>query len=596
MTSAVSLGDGVTMGNLDSFFQSLIKNVMQVESQPLTDLQTKRDSISVKQGAYSDVTSQLNDLQSATWALQNKGTTSLTLGSQAAVSGAPSGSTVITASAASSAIAGTYNISLAGDGMGLAMEQRVRSDQQTYADQGLGLAGTFVVGGAASRSHGSDTTNANVTAFGVATLATGQTELGSGNYKVETRQDPNNSAWYQFRLVDADGNAVSIQQGTTGNYANGWQAIPTGGGAYDTGRGLTLTFASGGYTATSGSSAANTTYRSKGVAIDVAATDSLNSIADKINKATFAAGNEVTASVIDRQLVLAAKSTGTTHTVHAADTSGTVLKSLGLLSGTTPDVFKNEMQAARNAIFTVNGLTVTRSSNTNLTNVISGVTLNLASDAAGKSATLTVASDPTGARSAIDTFVSKFNSMTSYLHDRTGITSTTSNGVTTYTRGSLNGDSAFSDLRQSLLAAFMNNATNSGTLTNLRQLGLALTDDLQITVSDSDKLNNALTSNLSNTQQLIGAFADQVDALVGRFTGKTNGQSDIGSGYLTGLQSSLASESDYINNSITSLTITLNKREQSLIDQFGEMQSQLYLMQYQQQQWQSIYSSFSSSA
>ena len=588
MSSVSSVGDGVTMGNLDSFFTSLIQSVMQVETKPLTDLQTKQDQISVKQGAYSDVSSQLNDFQSATWALQSTSTTSLTLGSKSTVSGAPSGSTVLTASAASSAIAGVYNISLSGSSAGLAAEHRVRSNQQTYADQGLGLLGTFVVGGAAVRSHTGDATKAStVTAFGVSALATGQTELGTSNYKVETRQDPNNSAWYQFRLVDADGNAVNIQQGTSGNYSSDWQAIPTNGGAYDTGRGLSMTFAASGYTATSGSSAANTSYTAQGVSINVASTDSLNAIAANINKATYASGNEVMASVIDRQLVLSAQSTGAAHAVHASDASGTVLKTLGML-GATPDSFANVMQAARDATFTVNGLTVTRSSNTNLTNVISGVTLNLAPDAMGKDATLTVSPDSSSARAAIDTFVTKFNSLTGYLADHTAITSQTNGSVTTYTRGTLNGDSAFGGLRQSLFGSIMNTTANGGSLTNLSQIGLTLNDSLQLTVTDSDKLNTALTTNLDNTKKLLGAVTNQIDTLVGGFTGKTNGKSAVASGYLTALQSSLDSESSYIGNSITQLTATLTKREQSLVDQYGQMQSDLYLLQYQQQQWQTI--------
>jgi hypothetical protein len=38
------------------------------------------------------------------------------------------------------------------------------------------------------------------------------------------------------------------------------------------------------------------------------------------------------------------------------------------------------------------------------------------------------------------------------------------------------------------------------------------------------------------------------------------------------------------------MTAKLTARQQSLVDQYGQMQAQLYSLQYQQQQWQSIYS------
>jgi flagellar capping protein FliD len=141
----------------------------------------------------------------------------------------------------------------------------------------------------------------------------------------------------------------------------------------------------------------------------------------------------------------------------------------------------------------------------------------------------------------------------------------------------------------------MNDAANNGALTNLRQVGLSLDDNLKLVVSDSSKLESALTTNFDNTKKLIDAFANKADALIGRFTGKTNGQSS-GNGYLTALQSSLDSENTEVGNSITALKVQLTNRQQSLVNQFGEMQSQLYLMQYQQQQWQSIYSTYAASA
>ena len=98
-----------------------------------------------------------------------------------------------------------------------------------------------MIGGAAARTQTTATTIANKgTGLGVDARASGQKEIGSGTYYVETRND-GTSGW-QFRVVDADGKAVSIKQGTGTTYTANWQSIPTGGGSYDSGRGLTVTF------------------------------------------------------------------------------------------------------------------------------------------------------------------------------------------------------------------------------------------------------------------------------------------------------------------------------------------------------------------
>ncbi len=81
-----------------------------------------------------------------------------------------------------------------------------------------------------------------VTGFGANVLDTGQTELTSGSYFVETQFDGTN---WQFRVVDASSNPVSVALSDGSGYSDTWQNIPTGTGSsipYDTGRGLTFTF------------------------------------------------------------------------------------------------------------------------------------------------------------------------------------------------------------------------------------------------------------------------------------------------------------------------------------------------------------------
>ena len=81
-----------------------------------------------------------------------------------------------------------------------------------------------------------------VLGFGFGTLDLGQTELGSGNYNVETRFDGTN---WQFRILDSASNPVSIRLSDGSGYSTDWQNIPASTGntiSYDTGRGLTINF------------------------------------------------------------------------------------------------------------------------------------------------------------------------------------------------------------------------------------------------------------------------------------------------------------------------------------------------------------------
>ena len=283
------------VGNLDPYFTTIINNIISVETQPLTRLENRVDSISVQRGVYTDLQNGLKDLQDQVSLLRSdEDAYALNLAFKAEVSSG-SDATVLSASVTNSASAGEYSIK----NITLAQAHQVRSDQQVYADQALGLTGTVLMGGAATRSQATTATIANtVSSFDVAALQGDQAELGSSTYFVETRNDA--PAGWQFRLVDAEGKAVNIQKSSTaGEYTSNWQAIQAGGGTYDTGRGLSFEFGTddGLYQAASRttSNAAELDYTAQGVAIDIAATDSLVNIAAAINSADYAAGNKVRA-------------------------------------------------------------------------------------------------------------------------------------------------------------------------------------------------------------------------------------------------------------------------------------------------------------
>ncbi|MDD5370981.1 MAG: flagellar filament capping protein FliD [Anaerolineaceae bacterium] len=588
-----------TVTALSSTFTTLINSLMEIERQPLTRLTAKRDSLTTQRAVYNDLKTRLDGLQSAVRALSSTNPFyALKAGRTVNVSGASvAGATVMSATASISAQPGSYTLS----NVTLAREQRAASDQQTYIDQALGHSGDFYLGGAASRAISGETlpTSSAVTGFGVSTqIAPGQNELGQGNRVVETRYDPDASTW-QFRLVDGDGQETSIQRAGSSEFTDGWQPIPTVAGVYDTGRGLTISFGDNpgnnpsdyqpGVRGDAVHPPAQVTYAAQGALISVSVGDTLNDIASKINKASYAAGNGVSATIVDRRLVLSAESTGIHHAILASEVvdpahpeNPGVLQDLGILAGSD---FAHQLQAASDAQFILNGILVQRSQNSNLTDVVSGVSLNLAADAEGKSATLTINSDNTPQTNAVKDFVEKFNTLTTYLADKQAVTK---NADSTYTRGSLAGESTFTGLRMDLLGLVGHDAITASNQKNLRELGLTLNGNLKLELSDATKLEKALASNTTGVQSLLDTVMASADTMLGRFTGSNS--------YLDYALRSNDAQSKDLGDQITSMNGRLAKRQEALTNQYGELQAQLYMLQYTQQQMNTIYSTVSSLA
>ncbi len=142
-----------------------------------------------------------------------------------------------------------------------------------------------------------------------------------------------------------------------------------------------------------------------GQTITIEADDTLATLRTKINDASVSMPEDqrVTASILDNRLVLQRTQTGEEEIV-LSDTTGSPLQALGILDAMGEPA--HELLAAQNALFTVNGATIERSSNTGLSDVIDGVTLNLTGVG---SSTLTVAADNQAVKDAIKAFVDAYN-------------------------------------------------------------------------------------------------------------------------------------------------------------------------------------------
>lgn len=565
-------GNTISSTNLDPTFRTIIQQTLEAERQPLKRLTARRDELQVQKGVYTDLSNLLNGLQNALRSLISS-QPSYALGGARSVKITPSaaGSAVLTASAGSGAVAGQYEINVTS----LAKAHRVRSDAVEYVNQALGLSGTLRLGGLAAAQVAGAAAADGVLGFEITAPLDGKSALGGDTYFVETRQQ--DSVW-QFRLVNSRGEAQSIRK-SDGSYTSEWQAAPTEAGWVDSGRGLKIEFNPAALQArTRGSGAASVNYTPQGAAVAVNANDSLADIAAKINQAVYAEGSRVSASIINHHLVLTHQRSGAGMWLQAADESGTVLEALGVLQG---GAFKTVLQSPSDAVFTVNGLGVQRGRNDNLNDVIHGVSLSLSADAEGKSATLNIEDDLSADVRAVQTFLDQFNALQKYLADKTA---TVKNSDNTYTRGALVGDGMFRSLRFDLLRQFEASYSTGQSFTRLNEIGVKLDGDLKAILSDRSALENALRSDRDGVKALLDSALGALENRLNQFTGAE--------GYVKKSQQAVESQIELTRKAIERMNERLAQREQTLIQQFAEMQTQMTLMLYTSQQMNSIYGNF----
>ena len=145
-------------------------------------------------------------------------------------------------------------------------------------------------------------------------------------------------------------------------------------------------------------------------------------------------------------------------------------------------ITKLEYQAAQNAVFKLNGVTFTRSSNS-VSDALTGVTLNLATTTAAP-ITLTVSNDPVSARPKLDALVKAYNDLYSLYKSQTA------SSMDVSARGILNSDFGVSSMMRQLVTGLMLPMTNitGGALTgqtDLSAMGLKLLDSGNLAVDDT---------------------------------------------------------------------------------------------------------------
>ncbi|MDR3440806.1 flagellar filament capping protein FliD [Telmatospirillum sp.] len=236
----------------------------------------------------------------------------------------------------------------------------------------------------------------------------------------------------------------------------------------------------------------------KGVTVTITSTMSLADIVSTINtKAQSVLGSTTTfaaSATGTNQLQL---TTGSSDTVSFSGISGDVLTGLGV-SEIAANGATNQVQAAQAANLTIDGVSgISRDSNV-VTDVLSGVTLNLTAADPNTQITLTIAPNTTAAASAINAFASAYNNWESFVQQNEA---TQSDG-TAAASAVLFGDST---LRSTSLD-IDNTITSMINNMSLGDIGLSLNASNSIEV-DSTTLSSALTDKYTS---VVGMFQSQL--------------------------------------------------------------------------------------
>lgn len=353
--------------------------------------------------------------------------------------------------------------------------------------------------------------------------------------------------------------------------------------------------------ASSWTTAAGGTVTVNGVAITVAAGASLSALRDAINGASYAAGQEVMATIVNvdatnSRLVLENKNTGSGATVTVSDPTGAVLGpaasgGVDLVDG-TGNFLQPVLSPAQNAQFSVNGVSVSRSTNTGLSDVVSGLTIDLKDKTAGTAVKLTVAGDTSSMHSKIDSFLGKLNDLVDYLKAKSALTKDSSSN---YTRGPLNGYSLYTMLQSNLADDLFTQVTGgvAGSPTQLSDLGIEMDSNMHFVITDSTKLDNLLSSNPSGVAALFGGTSGVAKKVADRLAPYVDPPVVSQKSYIEQELDGISSQQTSLDDRIASLNERLTQREKAYRDQFTRLQSLMTEAVLQQQQLSSIFSSTS---
>jgi flagellar hook-associated protein 2 len=302
--------------------------------------------------------------------------------------------------------------------------------------------------------------------------------------------------------------------------------------------------------------------------VDVAI-DGTNNTLSGLKSAINSSGAAVTASVVnagtsaapDYRLVVQSKETGTANAVSITGT---------LAGGNDPFAGGGTIvQAAADAVFSVNGLTVTRGSNT-VSDVIPGVTLALLKEgdhdgvveSSDATANVTVSADNSAIEAAIGKFVDSYNAVNKVVNSQFSLNPDTKR------QGALAGDAALRGVISQLRSQLSKAGGIGAGFIFLSDIGIKFQKDGSLSV-DAAELSEALTKDPTGVSNLFTLVQDgigkRIPDTVDDFISSVNGT-------LTFRQNGIQADIDRIDKKLESEQLRINALQDRLTKQFTDLE------------------------
>jgi len=340
---------------------------------------------------------------------------------------------------------------------------------------------------------GTSTLANNVESSDTAILnATGSSGAVAGSYSVEVSQ-----------LAQSQKLVANGQADTTTAIGNGTLTIDLGtisGGTFDD--------VTGKYT---GASFVSNVSGPFDIVID-ATNNTLDGIRDAINDADIG----VTATIVNdgdaanpQRLVLSSTNSGADQSMSISVAGDAALSNL-LSQDPTATQNLSQTVAAQNANFKVDGIDITKSSNS-VTDVIAGVTLDLKATNIGAAINVSVSQDTASAKTAVEGFVKGYNDLLAEIRKQTD------SGRESGVEGALASDSITRQILSSVRDVLTTAPTGiAGNYKNLSDIGVSFQTDGTIAL-DETKLSAAIQDDNNNVAELFSSadgYATRLDTVL----------------------------------------------------------------------------------
>ena len=568
-------------------WQSVVTQLIAIDSAPVTALQNAEAANNSQLSAFAQLTGDVTNLQASVQALQAPGlfggvtAASTTAGSSwtaSASSGTAPGNYTIGVSnlATASTLNGASNI---GSPLNPSSNDVSGLTLATLATATSPTAGTLTVDGKQVTVTLSESLKQ---VFDAISTATGGNVTGTYDHTTDT-----------VKLASGDGSQVVL--GAANDTSNLLSALKLRNNSLGTGidtssgrlgaASTASTLANAGLatpvTGTDGSGNGSFTINGVSIAYNVN-TSTLSSVINSINNSS--AGVTAIYNPASDGLTLSNNATGSTG-IGVADTTGTLMASLGLSTGST-------LNLGENAVFTVNGgnpiISASNALDPSVTGV-AGLTVGVNSET---TQTISVAPDTGDMSTSISTFITAYNQL---QNDITSLTQITPNVNGTVTTAVLSNNQEVGQWAEDLRNLAFNSVTDlSGAIKSLDNIGIGFTGTSPtLSITDQNKLTNALATDPTDVgnffQEPVTGFAGKFDTYLFNLTFPNSGGLALETNSLNSLNATDAEK-------ISTLQNQLNQEQTNLTNEFLAMQNAQSQSQQEEQVLSGLFGGSSSSS